>query len=1659
MKIECSRTCSHAARIVLFTFFLLGTVALQAQDRDVRGERLVLDDGAGDGGLNTLILSVPAGGLGSNRTLTFPDADGAVVTGGLAGLNADQILFGDGSGMAAQSPNLVWNSGGDVLDIGTGSFTVDASNGNVVSIGTLTLGADVPPASGFINLNDGDGGTSFLGTLTPVGVLTADRTYFLPDADGTLALVGSIVTDASLTGDGSGGSPLGIDLTNANSWTGAQTFSSVDIDGGTIDGTAIGGTSPSTGAFTTITGGSTATLGDDTTPTAGSVVLNDNAAGNTFEGTVQTAATLTADRTYTLPDADGTLALVGSIITNASLTGDGSGGSPLGIDLTNANSWTGAQTFSSVDIDGGTIDGTAIGGTSPSTGAFTTITGGSTATLGDDTTPTAGSVVLNDNAAGNTFEGTVQTAATLTADRTYTLPDADGTLALVGSIVTNASLTGDGSGGSPLGIDLTNANSWTGAQTFSSVDIDGGTIDGTAIGGTSPSTGAFTTITGGSTATLGDDTTPTAGSVVLNDNAAGNTFEGTVQTAATLTADRTYTLPDADGTLALVGSIVTDASLTGNGSGGSPLGIDLTNANTWTGTQTIGTVDINGGTVDGVAIGGTSPSTGAFTTITGGSTVTLGDDLFPTRGRVILHDNLDLNGFLGTVQTAPILTGNRTYTLPDASGTLVVSGSETVSTNASLTGDGSGGSPLGIDLTNANTWTGTQTFGTVDINGGTVDGAAIGGASPSTGAFTTITGGSTVTLGDDLFPTRGRVILHDNLDLNGFLGTVQTAPILTGNRTYTLPDADGTLALVGDIVTDASLTGNGSGGSPLGIDLTNANTWTGTQTIGTVDINGGTVDGAAIGGASPSTGAFTTITGGSTVTLGDDLFPTRGRVILHDNLDLNGFLGTVQTAPILTGNRTYTLPDASGTLVVSGSETVSTNASLTGDGSGGSPLGIDLTNANTWTGTQTFGTVDINGGTVDGAAIGGASPSTGAFTTITGGSTVTLGDDLFPTRGRVILHDNLDLNGFLGTVQTAPVLTANRTYTLPDASGTLVVSGSETVSTNASLTGDGSGGSPLGIDLTNANSWTGAQTFSSVDIDGGTVDGAAIGGASPSTGAFTTITGGSTATLGDDTTPTAGSVVLNDNAAGNTFEGTVQTVATLTADRTYTLPDADGTLVVQGTETVSTDATITGDGSGGSPLGIDLTNANSWTGAQTFSSVDIDGGTVDGAAIGGASPSTGAFTTITGGSTATLGDDTTPTAGSVVLNDNAAGNTFEGTVQTVATLTADRTYTLPDADGTLVVQGTETVSTDATLTGDGSGGSPLGIDLTNANSWTGAQTFSSVDIDGGTVDGAAIGGASPSTGAFTTITGGSTATLGDDTTPTAGSVVLNDNAAGNTFEGTVQTVATLTADRTYTLPDADGTLVVQGTETVSTDATLTGDGSGGSPLGIDLTNANSWTGAQTFSSVDIDGGTVDGAVIGGTTPAAITGTTLIANGATTVGDGDAGDVLTVNNGANTDLSITEGGVDRNSGTAETFTVDNSGAGDVSVLINGTTSVVNSRIVVNEGHWTSQGTAPTAAGDGTNLAAGVTVSGSATDVAGLVTSTDGGAAGLGVITVSFNDAYASDPIVVITPGDTDAWTAGFYVDNITTTSFDINVVTTTGDGATTYSFYYQVIEND
>jgi hypothetical protein len=121
--------------------------------------------------------------------------------------------------------------------------------------------------------------------------------------------------------------------------------------------------------------------------------------------------------------------------------------------------------------------------------------------------------------------------------------------------------------------------------------------------------------------------------------------------------------------------------------------------------------------------------------------------------------------------------------------------------------------------------------------------------------------------------------------------------------------------------------------------------------------------------------------------------------------------------------------------------------------------------------------------------------------------------------------------------------------------------------------------------------------------------------------------------------------------------------------------------------------------------------------------------------------------------------------------------------------------------------------------------------------FTGTTTIPTADINGGAIDGTVIGGSTAAAGSFTTLTA-------------TGNVVL-----GNAATDTVTVTADVASDL---IPSADGTY------------DLGASGAEWQDLFIDGTaNIDSLV----ADTADINGGTIDGTVIGGSTPAAISGTT------------------------------------------------------------------------------------------------------------------------------------------------------------------------------------------
>lgn len=147
-----------------------------------------------------------------------------------------------------------------------------------------------------------------------------------------------------------------------------------------------------------------------------------------------------------------------------------------------------------------------------------------------------------------------------------------------------------------------------GQQNADSVEITGGSIDGTTIGATSASTGAFTTLTASAAVTL----SPANANVVMAPTGTGVV---TINPATLGSMDRVAigaTTPAA----AAVTTLTASAAVTL-----SPANAAVNFSPTGTGTVTISPATAS--TMNNVAIGGTTPLAGAFTTLsaTGAATV------------------------------------------------------------------------------------------------------------------------------------------------------------------------------------------------------------------------------------------------------------------------------------------------------------------------------------------------------------------------------------------------------------------------------------------------------------------------------------------------------------------------------------------------------------------------------------------------------------------------------------------------------------------------------------------------------------------------------------------------------------------------------------------------------------------------------------------------------------------------------------------------------------------------------------------------------------------------------------------------------------------------------------------------------------------------------
>ena len=293
-----------------------------------------------------------------------------------------------------------------------------------------------------------------------------------------------------------------------------------------------------------------------------------------------------------------------------------------------------------------------------------------------------------------------------------------------------------------------------------SVDIDGGSIDGVTIGGSSAGAGTFSSLV----ATTADINAGTIDSTVIG---------GTTAAAAD------FTTMDASGNATVGGTL----GVTGNVTMGGTLAVTGTTA--LTGTATITSADINSGSMDNTTIGNTTAAAGTFTNLTSTGTST--------------HATVDING--GAIDGVTIggsSAGAGTFTDLTASGTTTI-------TTADINGGNIDGTVIGSSSAAAGSFTtvstsGQATLASVDVNGGNIDGTIIGASSAAAITGTTITG--TSLLGAVTGNVTGNVTGDVTGDVTGNLTGNVTAS--SGSSTFNNVTVNGTLDVTGTTIANVT---------------------------------------------------------------------------------------------------------------------------------------------------------------------------------------------------------------------------------------------------------------------------------------------------------------------------------------------------------------------------------------------------------------------------------------------------------------------------------------------------------------------------------------------------------------------------------------------------------------------------------------------------------------------------------------------------------------------------------------------------------------------------------------------------------------------------------------------------------------------------------------
>jgi hypothetical protein len=1234
-------------------------------------------------GANTLsneqFVAVSRGGTGAGTFTTngvlYGNATSAfgVTAAGTSG----QLLVANGSGIptfVTMGTDATLSSAGaltiaaDAVALTTdttGNYVSSVTNGSGISGGnggsegaalTLSLGAltaDWNQTGAFnISLNNVGAGLKMLengGTPTLFGIFdvadlsSTDKTYTFPDLTGTVALT-------------------------ANNLGAFAATTSAQLAGVLSDETGSGGVTvfSSSPLITTPTFRTSGTF-DTATATDDRLVLSVTTGGAArFDGTL-TASDLTAARTWTLPDTTGTIITTGD---SGTITGTMIANDTVALTTdTTGNYVSSATTNGGLSMTG--TEGASLGILLPSaTDALS-----STTSSGSGLELLASGLTLLQGCANNEVLSWNETADTWGC----------------------ASISGVG-GLTGTGVNGYNAY-WTGANTLSNEQFVAVSRGGTGAG-------TFTTngvLYGNATSAFGVTAAGTSGQLLVANGSGIPTFvtmgtDATLSSAGALTIAADAVALTTDTTGNYVSSATTNGGLSMTGTEGASLGILLPSA-----TDALSSTTSSGSGLELLASGLTllqgcanndvlawneTADTWGCTSVGGvgaGDITAIGDvlsgDAFTasgTQGTSLYFYDADGRGQL----TIANLTAARTWTLPDTTGTIITTGdsgtitgtmiaNDTVAlttdttgnyvssatTNGGLSMTGTEGASLGILLPSATdalssttssgsglellasgltllqgcannevlSWNETaDTWGCASISGvGGLTGTGVNGYNAYwTGAntlsneqFVAVSRGGT---GAGTFTTNG-VLYGNATSAFGVTAAGTSGQLLVANGsgipTFVTMGTDATLSSAGALTIAADAVA-------LTTDTTGNYVSSVTNGSGISGGNGGS-EGAAL---TLSLGALTADwnqTGAFNISLNN----VGAGLKMLENGGTPTLFGIFDVADLSSTDKTYTFPDLTGTVALTannlGAFAATTSAQLAGvlsdeTGSGG----VTVFSSSPLITTPTFRT----SGTFD---------------------TATATDDrlvLSVTTGGAARFD--------GTL-TASDLTAARTWTLPDTTGTIITTGDSGTITGTMI----------------ANDTVALTTDTTGNYVSSVTNGSGIsGGNGGSEGAALTLSLG--ALTADWNQTGAFNISLNNVGAGlkmlenggtPTLFGIFDVADLSSTDKTYTFPDLTGTVALTANNLGAFAATTSAQ------LAGVLSDETGSGGVTVFSSSPL-------------------ITTPTFRTSGTF-DTATATDDRLVLSVTTGGAArFDGTL-TASDLTAARTWTLPDTTGTIITTG------------------------------------------------------------------------------------------------------------------------------------------------------------------------------------------------------------------------------------------------------------------------------------------------------------------------------------------------------------------------------------